>query len=77
MLDKELTKPQVAKMSGVPFWSIDGYYQDKRQINTAPLETLIKLSLALDCKIEDIIDDADRVAKIKKLLKPINIKKVL
>lgn len=73
----KLTKHQLSEISGVPYWSIDNYCRGKRSLDNAPLETLIRLSIALNCKIEDLIDDTERIAEIRLLLKPTNINKVL
>lgn len=50
------SQSQLAKESGVPIRQIQLFEQRKRDINKAASETLLKLSKALYCKIEDLME---------------------
>lgn len=53
----DLTRRQLSEISGVNLRSIEAYEQEKKDINNAKLETLIKLCIALECDLEDILTD--------------------
>ena len=54
-LQRKLSQSQLAEKSNVNLKTIQAYEQNVKNINNAHLETLLKLSIALDCKIENII----------------------
>ena len=56
---RELTQREIAELSGVSFRMIKDYEQGQRDINGAKLLTLLKLCLALRCRLEDIVDDTE------------------
>lgn len=60
-----LSQNDLSIISGVTIRAIQGYEQQTRKINGARLDTLCSLCIALDCKIEDIIDDEKLVNKYK------------
>ena len=62
---KGLSQKQLAVISGVTLRSIQCYEQRDRDIDGAHLSALCDLCLALDCKIEDIIESKDLLVKFK------------
>lgn len=62
-----LSQRQLAIKSGVPTKSIQFYEQFPSKIDGAKLNTLCKLSVALDCTIGDIIEGAELKEKFKKV----------
>lgn len=56
---KGLSQSELAEISGVPFRRIQYYEQKSRPIEGARLDVICKLCLALDCKIEDIIESKE------------------
>lgn len=62
-----LSQRQLAIKSGVPTKSIQFYEQSPTKIDGAKLNTLCKLSVALECKIEDIIEGAELKEKYKEV----------
>ncbi len=54
---KNLSQRQLSDVSGINVRAIQHYEQGTRNINHARLDTIVKLAIALDCKIPDIIDD--------------------
>lgn len=62
---KNYSQNQLAVVSGVAARAIRSYEQRERAIEGAHLETLCNLCLALDCKIEDIIENKDLIEKYK------------
>lgn len=55
-IKKGLSQSQLADASGVGVRQIQNYEQGTRDINKAAGETLYKLSRALGCKMEDLIN---------------------
>lgn len=53
---KCMTRKELSRKSGINIRTIESYEQRKRNINNAKMDTLIKLSKSLNCKIEDIIE---------------------
>lgn len=54
-IKKGITRKELAEKSGISARTIESYEQGKRNINKAKIETIIKLSKALECNIEDIM----------------------
>lgn len=62
-----LTVRQLSDKTGISFRSLGKYENGQLNIDGAKLKTLIKLSLALGCDIEDIIEDDILVETLKKM----------
>lgn len=56
-VERNLSQKQLSVISGVSLRAIQCYEQQTRVIENAKLETLINLSVALGCKIGDILED--------------------
>ena len=63
--ERELTQWEIAELSGVSFRMIKDYEQGQRDINGAKLLTLLKLCLALRCRLEDIVDDVETLELLR------------
>ena len=64
-VSKNLSQSELAALSGVPVRRIQNYEQLARPIEGARIDTLCDLCLALDCKMEDLIEDKNVIAKIR------------
>lgn len=53
---KKITQARLSELSGVSIRMIQYYEQGYKDINKAQAIILYKLSLALECKIEDILN---------------------
>lgn len=62
---KGLSQSSLSAISGVTIRAIQTYEQQSRPIDRARLDTLCRLCLALDCKIEDIIEDKELIEKYR------------
>ena len=62
---KGLSQNDLAAISGIPVRRIQHYEQQVRPIDGARLETLCDLALALDCKVEDLIENKNVIAKLR------------
>lgn len=60
-----LSQSELAALSGVPIQTLRRYEQSAIQISNAKLKTLIALCLALNCKIEDIIESEELLHKYR------------
>ena len=56
-----LSQSQLAAATGLNVRTLQCYEQGAKDINNAKLATLLKLCLALDCKLGDILKDEDTV----------------
>lgn len=52
-----LSQSQLASAAGLNVRMLQYYEQGARDLNGARLDTLLKICLALDCKLEDILTD--------------------
>ena len=50
------SQSQLSAETGIPLYTIQKWEQGKRDISKASGESLLKLSKALGCSIEDILD---------------------
>ena len=64
-IKRGMTQKELATASCVSWRAIRGYEQGERPIESAKLETLCNMCLALDCSIEDIIEDESLIEKLK------------
>lgn len=64
-VEKGYSQSQLAAISGVAIRKIQDYEQKHRQIDIAKLETLCDLSIALDCSIEDLIENKELITKLR------------
>lgn len=64
-LKKGYSQKQLSVVSGVSLRAIQCYEQRDRSIDGARLDKLCDLSLALDCKIDDIIENEELIYKFK------------
>ena len=66
-LKKGYSQSDLAEASGVTKRAIQGYEQGTRAIEGARLDTLCSLCVALECKIEDILEDGETIKCYKKV----------
>jgi transcriptional regulator with XRE-family HTH domain len=60
---KELSQSELADLSGVPLKTLQKYEQGTTPLDGAKLNTICNLCIALNCKIEDIIEDEELIEK--------------
>lgn len=61
----KMSQSGLSVMSGVRLRTIQNYEQQTRQINGAHLDTLCRLCIALNCRIEDILEDKTLIERFK------------
>lgn len=64
-IKKGLTVKQLAERAGVNKRTLEGYDAGYKIVDKACIETIIKLAIALECKIEDIIESEDTLFLIR------------
>lgn len=64
-----LTQLEVSEKAGLNFRTYQYYEQGNKPIEGAKLEVLIKICLALNCKLDEIIDDPELVEVIEEYQK--------
>ena len=58
-LEAGLSQSELSKISGVPVRTIQQYEQRQKNINSSKVETVISISKALSCDINDILEPID------------------
>ena len=61
-----LSQSELAGYAGLNLRSYQHYEQGSHPLHRAALDTLLKICLALNCRLTDIIDDPDTIKLIKK-----------
>lgn len=57
--NRGMSQKELADKSGVKVRVIQHYEQGSRDLNHARLDTIMRIALALDCAVIDIIDDPE------------------
>lgn len=64
--EKGLSQNELSVISGITRRTLQAYEQNsERKIDNARLEALCDLCIALDCKIEDILEDKSLISKYR------------
>ncbi len=58
-----------AEAAGVPKRAIQTYEQGQRNIDHAALETLCDLCIALNCRMEDILENEELIEKFNRVIR--------
>lgn len=66
-IERGLSQQGLAEKSGVSARAIRSYEQFVRPIEKAQLQTICALCLALDCKLEDIIESEELITQLKEI----------
>lgn len=56
---KGYSQSELSALSGVPIQTLRRYEQSAAPINGAKLKTLVSLCLALNCKVDDVIESEE------------------
>lgn len=59
--ERGLSQPQLAEASGVNVRTLQKYEIGEKDLNGAKLATLLRLCIALDCRLIDILNDPETV----------------
>ena len=68
-LKKGLSQSQLADETGISVRIIQHYEQGSRVLDNARIDTILKFCVALDCKISEIIENAEYLELLKKVNK--------
>ncbi len=60
----ELSQSQLADKAGINVGTLRHYEQGTKVFDNARIDTIIKMCLALNCKIEDVIENPEYIALI-------------
>ena len=64
---KGLSQSQLAEKTGINVRTIQHYEQGSKIFDHARIDTILKICIALGCKLEDIIENPEYIELIKKL----------
>lgn len=62
-----LSQSQLAEKTGLNVRTIQHYEQGSKIFDHARIDTILKICVALNCKLEDVIENQEYVELIKKL----------
>lgn len=62
---KGMTRKELSEKSGINIRTIEGYEQGNRDIEMAYIDTLLSLSISLECKISDLLENKNIIEKCK------------
>lgn len=60
-----LSQSQLAERAGISLSTLQKYERDAKDINGAKLLTLLKLKVAIGCRLEDILTDEEVLNLLK------------
>lgn len=66
-IEAGLSQSQLAEKTGLNVRTIQHYEQGSKIFDHARIDTILKICVALNCKLEDVIDNSEYVELIKKL----------
>lgn len=66
---KGFSQSQLAEKTGINVRTLQHYEQGSKIFDHARIDTLLKCCAALDCQLEDIIENPEYVDLIKKVIK--------
>lgn len=64
-IKNNLSQSELSALSGVPLRTIQCYEQKINSVENTKLNTLLNLCIALNCKLENIIEDAETLQMLK------------
>ena len=64
-----LSQTKLAEKAGINVRVLQHYEQGSKNFDHARIDTILKVCIALDCKLEDVIENQEYVELIKKLQK--------
>lgn len=68
-IEKGLTQTQLAEKSGLNIGTLRHYEQGSKNLDNAKIETLMDICDALDCRLYEIIQNADLQERVKNYCK--------
>lgn len=63
--DRKLSQSQLAQKAGLNVRTLQHYEQGTKVFDNAKINTILKIALALDCHIEDILENQDSIDMLK------------
>lgn len=66
---KKLSQMRLAEMTGLNVRTIQHYEQGSKNFDHARLDTILKICVALDCGLDEIIEDPTTLRLLEKLKK--------
>lgn len=66
-LTKQLTQGQLADKAGLNVRTIQHYEQGSKNLDHARIDTILRICIALDCKLIDLIENEEYCKLIEKV----------
>ncbi len=71
LIERDITQKELAKIAGMNYRTVNNYFAENEsnsvKIEKASLSNLVKLALALKCKISDLLSDEELIEQCRKL----------
>ena len=64
---RNMSQNDLAIASGIPSSTLRNYEQGKRPIDNAKLDVILDVCIALNCRMEDILESKKTIAKLKRV----------
>lgn len=64
-----LSQSQLAEKTGINVRTIQHYEQGSKIFDHARIDTILKVCIALNCKLEDVIENQEYIDLLKKMQK--------
>lgn len=64
-----LSQSQLAEKTGINVRTIQHYEQGSKNFDHARLDTLVKVCIVLNCRLEDVVENEEYIDLLKKLPK--------
>lgn len=64
---KGLSQSQFSEKTGINIRTLQHYEQGSKEFDHARIDTILKACIALNCKLEDIIENQEYLEMLKKL----------
>ena len=64
---KGFSQAQLAEKTGINVRTLQHYEQGSKIFDNARIDTILKVCIALDCKLEDVIENPEYVELLKKV----------
>lgn len=62
---KKLSRQELSDITGINSRTLESYEQGRKDINGAKLKTLLLLCTALNCNLEDILEDEELIEMVR------------
>ncbi|MGN0464885.1 MAG: helix-turn-helix transcriptional regulator [Lachnospiraceae bacterium] len=67
-IESKLSQSQLAEKANINVRTLQHYEQGSKSFDNARIDTILRVCLALDCKIEDVVENEEYIKLLKRYL---------